>query len=391
MTGLKLGGKLFWFLMLAVITPIAVHMVDVFNLPIWISPIFYGIAFIALIAIYLSVKKSVEAYKHQASEAVGKLSKGGFNLEISAEEKDELIVALFNLSEGLKKFTDEISQTAKKQAAGTLTALSDEKSFDGGFREAVKNINASYVSNSKDLDAIAESLRALTAGEMRVGSSLTGEKAKVSTGLDALLNKIRALTNEIQSTSQAVSEGRLSYRADTGNYSGEWSKAAGFLNDIPPAVSSPVNELKSLLERFKRGDIGSVSNRSFKGEYSELFQSLDQLGAVITSHNKELLAVLDEIARYTPGRSTRREYTGVFPAFKTAVGDACGNLEKLNNLQEKPKPAATGFITGKPQVTVSKAAAKPDSFISAQPNLGHRTVIAPSAAKVYDAKDFGKY
>jgi uncharacterized protein YukE len=387
MQGLRFNVYMRVFLFIAVLTPVATVAVDIADLPYWISLIVIAIALAILVTLFFRAGESVKQYRQSLAEALTKMVKGDFNPPPSDVTDDELINATLALAVLLKRFTDEL--TTKKQAAGNSPL--EEKRWDGAYREALKNVNANYTNYLKDFDTVTEFINTASRGELRINTTLSGERAKTAEAIEALTGNIRLLLAEVQSTQQAVAEGRLNYKADSVKLTGEWARAAARLGETVDAVAAPVSELKNLLERLRRGELSVTVSRSFKGEYGELFQSVDQLAGMLNMHNKELLAVLGDIARYTPGRSARRDYGGAFPSFKSAVSDACERLEQLDKTMAKP---AASFTPGKPAIsihTTAKPTAKTDSFTSAQPSLGHRSVVAPSAAKVYDAKDFGKY
>jgi methyl-accepting chemotaxis protein len=377
------------FLIIAVLTPVIVFAIDIASLPYWISLIVMAAALTALAALFIKSNESLTQYRQNAADAVNKMVKGDFNAQPSGVTDDELINAVQALSALLKRYTDELNQTAKKQAVSASSL--EDKRWDGAYREALKNVNTAYSNYLKDFDAVTEYLVTASKGEPRPNAALSAERIKTAEALEAYTGNVRLLLAEIQAAQQAVSEGRLSYKTDAGKLSGELGRAVSRLGETADAVSAPVNELKNILERLKRGELSVTVTRGFKGEYSELFQSVDQLALMLSTHNKELLAVLGEIARFTPGRSARRDYGGAFPSFKSAVNDACERLEQLDKAAAKP---AAAFTPGRPSTLIrpaAKPAGKTDAFTSAQPSLGHRTVVAPSAAKVYDAKDFGKY
>jgi methyl-accepting chemotaxis protein len=393
MQGLRFNINLRAFIIVAILTPAAVFAIDIASLPYWISLIIIAVAITVFAVLAIKANQSLAQYRQGTADAVNKIAKGDFTPQPSEAADDELITAVQALAVLLKRFTDELNQTAKTQAAGAASI--DDKRWEGAYRDAIKNVNTAYTNHLKDFDAVTECITTLSKGELRPNAALSGERIKTAEALEALTGNMRLLFAEIQTVQQAVSEGRLNYKADAGRLGGELGKAVSRLGEATDAVAAPVNELKNMLERLKRGELSISVTRSYKGEYGELFQSVDQFASMISLHNKELLAVLGEIARFTPGRSARRDYGGAFPSFKSAVNDACERLDQLDKTAPTTKPAA-GFTPGRPATSIRPAAAKPaaakaDTFTSAQPSLGQRTVVAPSAAKVYDAKDFGKY
>ncbi len=436
MRQLKIKGWGAGILVCFCLTGFAVYLITLAGWPWWVPPLVLTAGLIALAVIVNNVIKAAEKYTRAAAEAALEISKGRFGALRDSSlrestERDELFEALMALSAGLEKFTGDLSQTARKQAAGISSARMDDKYIEGAFRDTAKSINAAYGDIARDFEIITAGLSEISEGEPRNSApALPGDRARIGAVMETLANNIKIFLGEVQNVKQAVSDGRLSYKTETGKFAGGWLRAAIQLNDTLNAVSVPLNALRDAAERLARGDLSPVAEYGYRGEWNALFQTLSQALNAVGAHNKELLAVLNDIAGYTPGQRLHAEYNGAFPAFKQAVNGAAERLlkippagsgtERLANLQaaaaarrtdtervaarttaaRTDKPAG---ISGMPGVrkdaasgssgvsSAKNGAAKVDSFVQANPTLGHRTLVAPSAARIYDAKDFGKY
>jgi hypothetical protein len=260
-------------------------------------------------------------------------------------------------------------------------------------------------------------------GDLRTVSAFTGDREHISSSVNALINGIKNFLGETQAVRQALAEGDFSYKPDSSKYGGDWARAVVNLNEGMSALNMPLENLRDIGVRLAKGESPQITSHSYRGGYSVLFQSLEQVSSSVAFHNKELLAFLEDISRYSPGRgSIRHDYNGAFQPFKSAVDNAAERIESIasaggsnavlltagrpvTTVPRAAKTAAsaassptarTASLTSSPAMRAGAASSaapssRTDAFTSAQPNLNQRLIQAPSAAKIYDAKDFGKY
>jgi methyl-accepting chemotaxis protein len=91
---------------------------------------------------------------------------------------------------------------------------------------------------------------------------------RVCIAIDGLIQNTDALVT-------AAQQGDLSRRAKAEEFEGSYGKLLGSANAMMDAVSAPLDEAISVLERLAAGDLTARASRIFQGEYARIMRALD--------------------------------------------------------------------------------------------------------------------
>ncbi|MCF8169014.1 MAG: methyl-accepting chemotaxis protein, partial [Rhodoferax sp.] len=126
-------------------------------------------------------------------------------------------------------------------------------------------------------------------GDLTANVKIRSENDVMAKSLIDVVKAVNALVTDANRLSEATVDGRLDVRIDGGKHQGDYRKLAEGLNSVMVAVSTPVQELQTVLSAMEGGDLTQSMKRSYEGTWDELKSAsnnmLKKLVQVVTDVN----------------------------------------------------------------------------------------------------------
>jgi methyl-accepting chemotaxis protein len=201
-----------------------------------------------------------------------------------------------------------------------------------------------YGINSLNLAA-----RKISEGDIDISIEINSEDE-----LGMLMQSFRKMTENIQSQVddtnilvQAAMGGNLSARADTSKHEGDFKKVLDGINETLNAVTMPINEVVSVLQKMAEGDFSSEVEGSYNGDHAILknalnttLKSINILISQVHATTEQILESSEQVSSTsqslsqgaTEQASSMEEITSSMQEIGSQVSQNAENASKANQL-----------------------------------------------------------
>ncbi len=181
-------------------------------------------------------------------------------------------------------------------------------------------------------------------------TELHGRKAIDSIADAAVMPGIAAGEHEIEGVAKAGAEGKLTARADTGAYQGEWKNIMQGLNNVLEAVIQPINEIQDVLIEMSRGNFETSVGGKYEGSFAEMKTAMNNTIRSISGYISEISDILGKMAGGDLRVSITREYIGQFSLMKESINSI---VKTLNKTMAEILSASDQVLAGAKQIASS--------------------------------------
>ncbi|MBK7003317.1 MAG: methyl-accepting chemotaxis protein [Rhodoferax sp.] len=158
-------------------------------------------------------------------------------------------------------------------------------SYNGDFNAIKNNLNDCIDATNQQANAA----KAISLGDLTANVKIRSENDVIAKSLIDVIKAVNVLVTDANSIAQAAVDGRLEARLDTTKHQGDYRKLAEGLNSVMVAVSTPVQELQSVLGAMETGDLTLSMKKNYNGTWEELKSAtnnmLKKLVQVVTDVN----------------------------------------------------------------------------------------------------------
>ncbi|MCD6334699.1 MAG: hypothetical protein J7M27_05135, partial [Candidatus Latescibacteria bacterium] len=160
--------------------------------------------------------------------------------------------------------------------------------------------------------------------------------------LEALRNKLRAVTNEkeelqrqirelaseVGMLTEAAVEGKLDTRGDASKFQGDFAGIVQGVNGTLDAVIGPLNVAAEYVDRISKGDIPEKITDEYKGDFNEVKNNLNVLIDAISGLVAEMGMLADAAARGdVDTRGDTAKFGGDFGAIVQGMNNTLEGVE----------------------------------------------------------------
>ncbi|MDR3568912.1 MAG: methyl-accepting chemotaxis protein [Syntrophobacteraceae bacterium] len=231
-------------------------------------------------AILHDVLKRRSAYTSAKDEVLGL---------IESNKKQEATAALFAMRPMQDKYFSAVDNLIKfernrMQSAGKAAGDSYRSSRNlliallcGSLALAIFIIIFVSSSITKPISEAVAINKRLAEGDMSVSidSSRGDEVGQLFAAMKIMVDKFKAIINDIDMLSEAAVQGKLAVRADASSHAGDYKKIVQGVNDTLDAVIGPLNVSAEYVDRISKGDIPPRITDEYKGDFNEIKNNLN--------------------------------------------------------------------------------------------------------------------
>jgi len=282
-------------------------------------------AITVLLCAFLAFLLATSLSKRLGSVTVAsqKLSEGIIDEEISSSETDEIGILVRSISGAQRTIREMINDLAimhNQHNSGEIDYFADPVKYQGAYAELINNVNEmieSQIDMSKTaLQCVGDIGGGNFAAQIQV---YPGKKAFINTAIEELRSNIKKVSNEVNTLISASIDGKLSTRADTGKFQGDWRSLITNLNDLCDAIVNPVMEALRVLKEITKGNMKAKITGDYKGDFREMKESFNFTTNELSKYIDEIGRVLQEIADANLNITIEGDFLGDFSAIKTSI------------------------------------------------------------------------
>ena len=308
---------------------------------------------IMFVIIRVILGQVVKSIKSLAAAAVD-VSEGDFNFRLVTGQKNEigmLYKSFDKMIQTINVLTDEMEYVAVAQSEGVLATLMDESVYNGGYKDIAELVNKMITEQNQLTNSAINCVYEIGNGNFSAAAPrFPGDKAVLNNTIGLLRQNLFDVHEEISLLTDRVADGDLKSRANGSRFKGDWSNLMEGLNLLMGAITAPVNETMSVLDKISAGDFGVGMKGDYKGDYQKIKTCVNTMIDDTGGHIREISAAL---AILSSGDFTVRihaQYKGEFQILKDSINLIADNL---NQIMSDIKSAAEQISFGSKQISES--------------------------------------
>lgn len=297
-----------------------------------------------------SCAKFVDNLRRQVNNAQ-KIAAGDLNIEMNQSDQDALSQSVNQVVGNLHILMNEIEHMLKVRSAGDIDVFISEDKFQGAFKTMVKDINDMVKDPNSDILKALTCVKEFAAGNFEIElEQFPGKKVIINESIEGLRTNLKNVHSEVNQLIVCAKEGKLSERADTQAFQGDWSELMKGLNGLIDAIIEPIQEAADVLDEMSKGNLKVNVKGNYKGDHAKIKHALNDSIETLASYVNEISTVLTELANGNLVVGITRGYRGDFEAIKSAINHITASL---NSVMNEIKNAANQVAAGSRQVSDS--------------------------------------
>ncbi|MFH0968431.1 MAG: hypothetical protein V1862_12180, partial [Methanobacteriota archaeon] len=217
--------------------------------------------------------------------------------EISLEDIDqftpeELKVIITRHQEERKElniFVEEMALMKQNQKAGDIEWFMPTDKFTGVYRTMAEGINEQVGDHIGVKKQIVKIIRHFGDGDFSVEmEQLPGKKAFITHDVNQFRDRILDLFKTVEILTLASTDGKLSTRADSSAFEGDWKKLIGGINKMLDAILLPIGEGNRILSQISDGKIDELIVQTYQGDHERMKIAVNNVAIVLQDLEKEI-------------------------------------------------------------------------------------------------------
>ncbi len=239
------------------------------------------------------ISRSITNPLNEAVETANKVAKGDTSItfkEFTKDETGDLLRAMSNMVDAIRKMTDDAALLSKAAVDGKLATRADAAKHEGDFRKIVQGVNDTLDAVISPLNVTADFLDKISRGEelIKITTQYNGDFNIIKNNINTTIDVVYGVLNDCVMLTKAAAEGRLQTRADETRFKGGWLVIVSGINKTLDGVINPINEVMRVMGAMEQGDLTSTISQTYQGD-------LERLRLAVNSTNAKLAATVRDI------------------------------------------------------------------------------------------------
>lgn len=268
------------------------------------------------------------------------------------DEIGQLTQTTYDLVDIINLLVDQLSSMSDGFDKGDIESKIKEELFAGSYRTVAEGINSMVASLVNETVSFMGCVKEFSHGNFKADiAKMPGKKAVMNESIDEMRANLESVASDINFLVSDASVGKLSSRADSKKYSGDWAALLNSLNLLMEAIATPIQEAADVLSLVAVGDFDTLMKGEYKGDFLTIKSSINNTITNVSSYIIEISSVLTAMSDNDDlNQSITREYVGKFSDIKSALNNI---IDKLNNIISDIYSASDQVASGAKMISES--------------------------------------
>ncbi|HEV7270181.1 methyl-accepting chemotaxis protein [Pseudoxanthomonas sp.] len=238
-----------------------------------------GIGLVALIlslvvgASWYTVRAITRGVRY-AAKVAARISQGDLEARIPSRYQDEvgqLLVSMRDMQDTIRRVVESQREMAARHEEGTISFRCDDRAFPGGFGQMVRGTNDLVASHIAVKMRLVEVIQRYAIGDLSIDMDvLPGEKAVITSAMDAAKRNLLAINADIKRLAAAAAAGDFSQRGPADRYQYDFHDMVSSLNRLMDTTDGNLSALSVLLTSVAGGDLTQEMRGDFQGVFATM-------------------------------------------------------------------------------------------------------------------------
>jgi len=222
----------------------------------------------------------------QATQVAESIARGKLDSRIGEQAHDEpgrLLESMARMQEQLHAVISGQREMASRHDAGNTGYRIDETAFPGEYGLMVHETNTLVGAHVQTMDDVLAVVQRYAQGDLSADiARYPGEKAAITTTVDAVKQNLGSINGEIQRLAAAAAAGDFSQRGDTTRFDHDFRRMIGHLNAMMQVSDENLGKLSQLLSAIAEGDLTARMHGDFQGVFATMRDDANATVAQLT-------------------------------------------------------------------------------------------------------------
>ena len=230
-----------------------------------------------------NVNALIESTKN-VSNAAYEISNGNLDINlIKRSSNDELIGAFIKMKDELNELQKALVDSAKAQEMGEIDHIVSADNFKGAYKEIATSYNKAISTLNNNVVKILSVMTKYGEGDLSITlEKMPGKQILANHALDKVRENLLGVSSEINIVIESALDGRLSVRADSSRFSGEYKGMIDGLNKTLDAIIGPLHVSAKYIDNLANGVIPATITDHYNGDFNGIKNSLNNLISTIS-------------------------------------------------------------------------------------------------------------
>ncbi|MCL1997255.1 MAG: methyl-accepting chemotaxis protein [Turicibacter sp.] len=266
------------------------------------------------------------------------MSKALINNEIIVKENfADSSFGLTVLDDEFEKTANNISNISRdmailydKHAGGDFDWRIDTAEYHGVYKHIVTKMNDLTFGFLNSREIILDFFQAVAKGdfETECRHTFSGKEAFINDILSDVKQNIVDIATAISTAAEHAQRGEVNYSVDTSRFTGEWANTVASMNNVMSSISTPISEIRMVLERFNDGHFDKRIEGKYSGIFAEIQKDVNRLVQVMGEYVREIDSCLGTLAAGDLTHRSAMEFQGEFGEIGESINKIAETLQK---------------------------------------------------------------
>ena len=174
------------------------------------------------------------------------------------------------------------------------------------------------------LDLAADYMHRISQGDIpaKITDSYRGTCEQIKDSFNAMIDLAHKRTHEAEKLLEASREGKLDFRTDATQFTGENGKMFQVFNQVLDAILLPIGEGNRVLAQISNGKIDELIAQTYKGDHEKMKQAVNNVAIVLQGLQKEMARLTDASHQgQLSERGKPEQFQGAYAGIVKGVND----------------------------------------------------------------------
>ena len=224
-----------------------------------------------------------------SAEYIDRISKGDIPEKITDTYKGDFNEIKNNLNmciDSINALVDDSVMLAQAGIEGRLDTRANSSKHNGDFRKVIEGVNGCLDAVIGPLNVAAEYVDRISKGDIpaKITDSYSGDFNEIKNNLNLCIDSMNSLLEEAELLTDAAIAGKLTVRADTSKFSGDYAHLVQGMNDVVNTLEGHINSIPVPFMIIDRDY--NVSYVNEKAAEAASIGKIDMLGTKCYDHYK---------------------------------------------------------------------------------------------------------
>ena len=286
-----------------------------------------------------------------AQDTANKIAAGDLSSQIVIDSTDEiasLLQSMKQMQDALNGFVAAQGVMARKHAEGWIKEQIDATRFPGTYGKMAREINELVNSHIAVKMKVVEIITQYAKGDFsRDMDRLPGDKAKITTGMDAVKIALVDISSQIKMLAEAGARGDFTRRGDVEHFEFMFREMLGDLNMLIDTCDVGFNDVMRVSQALADGDLTQRISRDYPGVFGKtrdaingtvdnlknLIGQIKDATETINTASKEIAAGNSDLSQRTEEQASSLEETASsMEELTSTVRQNAENAKQANQL-----------------------------------------------------------